>query len=227
MPRKTNEKAEEEGFKNALESIFADQDKRDELLDSQDYASVRKKLHEMSGDALFTLSMTAFFLGITSSALREARKKYDDPFSVSKSHTARKDQILRWWTTVLKKKSGVEEEIEGSAGLDLRPSPNLFIVFKDKITGRPVVLCNSLITSVSDELLSDTLRAGCRVVALTPEKAIEKPWAVHDEKAAYIEAYRKHLEAKHRQKLLWMDREQAQSKALAERAELDASTTKR
>ncbi|WIA63259.1 hypothetical protein [Stenotrophomonas sp. BIO128-Bstrain] len=227
MPRKTNEKAEEEGFKNALESIFADQDKRDELLDSQDYASVRKKLHEMSGDALFTLSMTAFFLGITSSALREARKKYDDPFSVSKSHAARKDQILRWWATVLKKKSGLEEEIEGSAGLDLRPSPNLFIVFKDRKTGSPVVLCNSLITSVSDELLSDTLRTGCRVVALTPEKAIEKPWAVHDEKAAYIEAYRKHLEAKHRQKLLWMDREQAQSKALAERAELDASTTKR
>lgn len=227
MPRKTNEKAEEEGFKNALESIFADQDKRDELLDSQDYASVRKKLHEMSGDALFTLSMTAFFLGITSSALREARKKYDDPFSVSKSHTARKDQILRWWTTVLKKKSGVEEEIEGSAGLDLRPSPNLFIVFKDKITGRPVVLCNSLITSVSDELLSDTLRAGCRVVALTPEKAIEKPWEVHEEKAAYIEAYRKHLETKHREKLLWLDREQAQSKALADRAELDASTVGR
>ncbi|MBW8374969.1 hypothetical protein [Stenotrophomonas sp.] len=227
MPRKTNEKAEEEGFKNALESIFADQDKRDELLDSQDYASVRKKLHEMSGDALFTLSMTAFFLGITSSALREARKKYDDPFSVSKSHAARKDQILRWWATVLKKKSGLEEEIEGSAGLDLRPSPNLFIVFKDRKTGSPVVLCNSLITSVSDELLSDTLRTGCRVVALTPEKAIEKPWAVHDEKAAYIEAYRKHLEAKHRQKLLWMDREHAQSKALAERAELDASTTKR
>jgi len=227
MPRKTNEKAEEEGFKNALESIFADQDKRDELLDSQDYASVRKKLHEMSGDALFTLSMTAFFLGITSSALREARKKYDDPFSVSKSHTARKDQILRWWTTVLKKKSGVEEEIEGSAGLDLRPSPNLFIVFKDKITGRPVVLCNSLITSVSDELLSDTLRAGCRVVALTPEKAIEKPWEVHEEKAAYIEAYRKHLETKHREKLLWLDREQAQSKALADRAELDASTVRR
>lgn len=227
MPRKTNEKAEEEGFKNALESIFADQDKRDELLDSQDYASVRKKLHEMSGDALFTLSMTAFFLGITSSALREARKKYDDPFSVSKSHAARKDQILRWWTTVLKKKSGVEEEIEGSAGLDLRPSPNLFIVFKDKITGRPVVLCNSLITSVSDELLSDTLRAGCRVVALTPEKAIEKPWEVHEEKAAYIEAYRKHLETKHREKLLWLDREQAQSKALADRAELDASTVGR
>jgi len=223
----TNEKAEEEGFKNALESIFADQDKRDELLESQDYASVRKKLHEMSGDALFTLSMTSFFLGITSSALREARKKYDDPFFLSKSHTARKDQILRWWATVLKKKSGLEEEIEGSAGLDLRPSPNLFIVFKDRKTGSPVVLCNSLITSVSDELLSDTLRTGCRVVALTPEKAIEKPWAVHDEKAAYIEAYRKHLEAKHRQKLLWMDREHAQSKALAERAELDASTTKR
>ncbi|MDY0978665.1 MULTISPECIES: hypothetical protein [unclassified Stenotrophomonas] len=220
----TNEKAEEEGFKNALESIFADQDKRDELLESQDYASVRKKLHEMSGDALFTLSMTSFFLGITSSALREARKKYDDPFFLSKSHTARKDQILRWWATVLKKKSGVEEEIEGSAGLDLRPSPNLFIVFKDKITGRPVVLCNSLITSVSDELLSDTLRTGCRIVALTPEKAIEKPWAMHEEKAAYIEAYRKHLETKHREKLLWLDREQAQSKAIADRAELDAST---
>lgn len=227
MPRKTNEKAEEEGFKNALESIFADQDKRDELLDSQDYASVRKKLHEMSGDALFTLSMTAFFLGITSSALREARKKYDDPFSVSKSHTARKDQILRWWATVLKKKSGLEEEIEGSAGLDLRPSPNLFIVFKDRKTGRPVVLCNSLITSVSDELLSDTLRTGCRVVAFTPEKAIEKPWAVHEEKAAYIEAYRKHLEAKHRVALLWLDREEAQSKAIADRAELDASTARR
>ena len=227
MPRKTNEKAEEEGFKNALESIFADQDKRDELLDSQDYASVRKKLHEMSGDALFTLSMTAFFLGITSSALREARKKYDDPFSVSKSHAARKDQILRWWATVLKKKSGLEEEIEGSAGLDLRPSPNLFIVFKDRKTGSPVVLCNSLITSVSDELLSDTLRTGCRVVALTPEKAIEKPWEVHEEKAAYIEAYRKHLETKHREKLLWLDREQAQSKALADRAELDASTVGR
>ncbi len=224
MPRMTNEKAEEEGFKNALESIFADQDKRDELLESQDYASVRKKLHEMSGDALFTLSMTSFFLGITSSALREARKKYDDPFFLSKSHTARKDQILRWWATVLKKKSGVEEEIEGSAGLDLRPSPNLFIVFKDKITGRPVVLCNSLITSVSDELLSDTLRTGCRIVALTPEKAIEKPWAMHEEKAAYIEAYRKHLETKHREKLLWLDREQAQSKAIADRAELDAST---
>lgn len=220
----TNEKAEEEGFKNALESIFADQDKRDELLESQDYASVRKKLHEMSGDALFTLSMTSFFLGITSSALREARKKYDDPFFLSKSHTARKDQILRWWATVLKKKSGVEEEIEGSAGLDLRPSPNLFIVFKDKITGRPVVLCNSLITSVSDELLSDTLRTGCRIVALTPEKAIEKPWAMHEEKAAYIEAYRKHLETKHREKLLWLNREQAQSKAIADRAELDAST---
>ena len=227
MPRMTNEKAEEEGFKNALESIFADQDKRDELLDSQDYASVRKKLHEMSGDALFTLSMTAFFLGITSSALREARKKYDDPFFLSKSHAARKDQILRWWATVLKKKSGLEEEIEGSAGLDLRPSPNLFIVFKDRKTGRPVVLCNSLITSVSDELLSDTLRTGCRVVALTPEKAIEKPWAVHEEKAAYIEAYRKHLEAKHRQKLQWLDREQAQSKALADQAELDASTVRR
>lgn len=227
MPRKTNEKAEEEGFKNALESIFADQDKRDELLDSQDYASVRKKLHEMSGDALFTLSMTAFFLGITSSALREARKKYDDPFSVSKSHAARKDQILRWWATVLKKKAGVDEEIEGGVGLDLHPNPNLFIVFKDKITGRPVVLCNSLITSVSDELLSDTLRAGCRVVALTPEKAIEKPWAMHEEKAAYIEAYRKHLETKHREKLLWLDREQAQSKALADRAELDASTVGR
>ena len=224
MPRMTNEKAEEEGFKNALESIFADQDKRDELLESQDYASVRKKLHEMSGDALFTLSMTSFFLGITSSALREARKKYDDPFFLSKSHTARKDQILRWWATVLKKKSGVEEEIEGSAGLDLRPSPNLFIVFKDKITGRPVVLCNSLITSVSDELLSDTLRTGCRIVALTPEKAIEKPWAMHEEKAAYIEAYRKHLETKHREKLLWLNREQAQSKAIADRAELDAST---
>jgi len=227
MPRMTNEKAEEEGFKNALESIFADQDKRDELLDSQDYASVRKKLHEMSGDALFTLSMTAFFLGITSSALREARKKYDDPFSVSKSHAARKDQILRWWATVLKKKSGLEEEIEGSAGLDLRPSPNLFIVFKDRKTGRPVVLCNSLITSVSDELLSDTLRAGCRVVALTPEKAIEKPWAVHEEKAAYIEAYREHLEAKHREKLLWLDRKQAQSKAIVDRAELDASTVRK
>lgn len=227
MPRKTNEKAEEEGFKNALESIFADQDKRDELLDSQDYASVRKKLHEMSGDALFTLSMTAFFLGITSSALREARKKYDDPFFLSKSHTARKDQILRWWATVLKKKSGVEEEIEGSAGLDLRPSPNLFIVFKDKITGRPVVLCNSLITSVSDELLSDTLRTGCRIVALTPEKAIEKPWALHEEKAAYIEAYRKHLEAKHRVTLLWLDREEAQSKAIADRTELGASTVRR
>jgi len=223
----TNEKAEEEGFKNALESIFADQDKRDELLDSQDYASVRKKLHEMSGDALFTLSMTAFFLGITSSALREARKKYDDPFSVSKSHAARKDQILRWWATVLKKKSGLEEEIEGSAGLDLRPSPNLFIVFKDRKTGRPVVLCNSLITSVSDELLSDTLRTGCRVVAFTPEKAIEKPWAVHQEKAAYIEAYRKHLEAKHWQKLQWLDRAQAQSKALAVRDELDTSTARR
>ncbi len=224
MPRMTNEKAEEEGFKNALESIFADQDKRDELLDSQDYASVRKKLHEMSGDALFTLSMTAFFLGITSSALREARKKYDDPFFLSKSHTARKDQILRWWATVLKKKGGVEEEIEGSAGLDLRPSPNFFIVFKDKITGRPVVLCNSLITSVSDELLSDTLRTGCRIVALTPAKAIEKPWAMHEEKAAYIGAYRRHLETKHREKLLWLDREQAQSKAIADRAELDAST---
>ncbi|HHA2903954.1 TPA: hypothetical protein ACOD92_000195 [Stenotrophomonas maltophilia] len=223
----TDEKAEEEGFKNALESIFADQDKRDELLESQDYASVRKKLHEMSGDALFTLSMTSFFLGITSSALREARKKYDDPFFLSKSHTARKDQILRWWATVLKKKSGLEEEIEGSAGLDLRPSPNLFIVFKDRETGSPVVLCNSLITSVSDELLSDTLRTGCRVVALTPEKAIEKPWAVHDEKAAYIEAYRKHLEAKHRRALLWLDREEAQSKAIADRAELDASTARR
>lgn len=223
----TNEKAEQEGFKNALESLFADPKKREEILAKQDYASVRKKLHEMSGDAFFTLSMTAFFLGITSSALREARKKYDDPFSVSKSHTARKDQILRWWATVLKKKSGLVEEIEGGVGLDLHPNPNLFIVFKDKITGRPVVLCNSLITSVSDELLSDTLRAGCRVVALTPEKAIEKPWAVHEEKAAYIEAYRNHLEAKHRQKLLWLDREQAQSKALADRAELDASTVGR
>jgi len=223
----TNEKAEQEGFKNALESLFADPKKREEILAKQDYASVRKKLHEMSGDAFFTLSMTAFFLGITSSALREARKKYDDPFSVSKSHTARKDQILRRWATVLKRKSGLVEEIEGGVGLDLHPNPNLFIVFKDKITGRPVVLCNSLITSVSDELLSDTLRAGCRVVALTPEKAIEKPWAVHEEKAAYIEAYRNHLEAKHRQKLLWLDREQAQSKALADRAELDASTVGR
>lgn len=227
MPRMTNEKAEEEGFKNALESIFADQDKRDELLESQDYASVRKKLHEMSGDALFTLSMTSFFLGITSSALREARKKYDDPFFLSKSHTARKDQILRWWATVLKKKSGLEEEIEGSAGLDLRPSPNLFIVFKDRETGSPVVLCNSLITSVSDELLSDTLRTGCRVVALTPEKAIEKPWALHEEKAAYIEAYRKHLEAQHRVALLWLDREEAQSKAIADRTELGTSTVRR
>lgn len=193
----------------------------------QDYASVRKMLHGMSGDALFTLSMTAFFLGIASSALREARKKYDDPFFLSKSHTARKDQILRWWATILKKKSGVEEEIEGSAGLDLRPSPNLFIVFKDKITGRPVVLCNSLITSVSDELLSETLRTGCRIVALTPEKAIEKPWALHEEKAAYIEAYRKHLEAKHRVALLWLDREEAQSKAIADRTELGASTVRR
>lgn len=227
MPRMTNEKAEEEGFKNALESLFLHKEERKRIKAAQDYASVRKKLHEMGGDALFTLSMTAFFLGITSSALREARKKYDDPFSVSKSHTARKDQILRWWATVLKKKSGLEEEIEGSAGLDLRPSPNLFIVFKDKITGRPVVLCNSLITSVSDELLSDTLRTGCRIVALTPEKAIEKPWEVHEEKAAYIEAYRKHLETKHREKLLWLDREQAQSKALADRAELDASTVSR
>lgn len=227
MPRMTNEKAEAEGFKNALESLFADKEERKRIKATQDYASVRKKLHEMGGDALLTLSMTAFFLGITSSALREARKKYDDPFSVSKSHTARKHQILRWWATVLKKKSGLEEEIEGSAGLDLHPNPNLFIVFKDRITGRPVVLCNSLITSVSDELLSDTLRAGCRVVALTPETAIEKPWAVHDEKAAYIEAYRKHLEAKHRQKLQWLDREQAQSKALADRAELDASTVGR
>lgn len=227
MPRMTNEKAEQEGFKNALESLFADPKKREEILAKQDYAPVRKKLHEMSGDALFTLSMTAFFLGITSSALREARKKYDDPFSVSKSHATRKDQILRWWATVLKKKAGVDEEIEGGVGLDLHPNPNLFIVFKDKITGRPVVLCNSLITSVSDELLSDTLRAGCRVVALTPEKAIEKPWAVHEEKAAYIEAYRKHLEAKHRRALLWLDREEAQSKAIADRAELDASTARR
>lgn len=223
----TNEKAEAEGFKNALESLFADKEERKRIKATQDYASVRKKLHEMGGDALLTLSMTAFFLGITSSALREARKKYDDPFSVSKSHTARKDQILRWWATVLKKKSGLEEEIEGSAGLDLHPNPNLFIVFKDKITGRPVVLCNSLITSVSDELLSDTLRAGCRVVALTPEKAIEKPWAVHEEKAAYIEAYRKHLEAKHRVALLWLDREEAQSKAIADRTELGASTVRR
>ena len=227
MPRMTNEKAEAEGFKNALESLFADKEERKRIKATQDYASVRKKLHEMGGDALLTLSMTAFFLGITSSALREARKKYDDPFSVSKSHTARKDQILRWWATVLKKKSGLEEEIEGSAGLDLHPNPNLFIVFKDKITGRPVVLCNSLITSVSDELLSDTLRAGCRVVALTPEKAIEKPWAVHEEKAAYIEAYRKHLEAKHRVALLWLDREEAQSKAIADRTELGASTVRR
>lgn len=224
MPRLTNEQAEQEGFQKTLESLFVSEEKREEMTAKQDYASVRKKLHEMGGDALFTLSMTAFFLGITSSALREARKKYDDPFFLSKSHTARKDQILRWWATVLKKKSGVEEEIEGSAGLDLRPSPNLFIVFKDKITGRPVVLCNSLITSVSDELLSDTLRTGCRIVALTPEKAIEKPWAMHEEKAAYIEAYRKHLETKHREKLLWLDREQAQSKAIADRAELDAST---
>lgn len=220
----TNEKAEEEGFKNALESLFADEKERKRIKATQDYASVRKKLHEMGGDALFTLSMTAFFLGITSSALREARKKYDDPFSLSKSHTARKDQILRWWATVLKKKSGLEDEIEGSAGLDLHPNPNLFIVFKDKINGRPVVLCNSLITSVSDKLLSDTLRTGCRIVALTPEKAIEKPWAMHEEKAAYIEAYRKHLEAQHWEKLLWLDREQAQSKAIAGRAELDAST---
>lgn len=223
----TNEKAEQEGFKNALESLFADPKKREEILAKQDYASVRRKLHAMSGDALFTQSMTAFFLGITSSALREARKKYDDPFSMSKSHTARKDQILRWWATVLKKRSGLVEEIEGGVGLDLHPNPNLFIVFKDKKTGRPVVLCNSLITSVSDELLSDTLRAGCRVVALTPEKAIEKPWAVHEEKAAYIEAYRKHLEAKHRRALLWLDREEAQSKAIADRAELDASTARR
>ncbi|MBA0350871.1 hypothetical protein D7Y52_18810 [Stenotrophomonas maltophilia] len=222
----TNEKAEAEGFKNALESLFADKEERKRIKATQDYASVRKKLHEMGDDALLTLSMTAFFLGITSSALREARKKYDDPFFVSKSHTARKDQILRWWATVLKKKSGVEEEIEGSAGLDLRPNPNLFIVFKDRKTGSPVVLCNSLITSVSDELLSDTLRAGCRVVAFTPEKAIEKPWAVHEEKAAYIEAYRKHLEAKHRRALLWLDREEAQSKAIADRAELDASTAR-
>lgn len=227
MPRMTNEKAEQEGFKNALESLFADPKKREEILAKQDYASVRRKLHAMSGDALFTQSMTAFFLGITSSALREARKKYDDPFSMSKSHTARKDQILRWWATVLKKRSGLVEEIEGGVGLDLHPNPNLFIVFKDKKTGRPVVLCNSLITSVSDELLSDTLRAGCRVVALTPEKAIEKPWAVHEEKAAYIEAYRKHLEAKHRRALLWLDREEAQSKAIADRAELDASTARR
>ncbi len=224
MPRLTNEQAEQEGFQKTLESLFVSEEKREEMTAKQDYASVRKMLHGMSGDALFTLSMTAFFLGITSSALREARKKYDDPFSLSQSHTARKDQILRWWATVLKKKSGLEEEIEGSAGLDLRPSPNLFIVFKDKITGRPVVLCNSLITSVSDELLSDTLRTGCRVVALTPEKAIEKPWAVHEEKVAYIEAYRKHLEAQHREKLLWLDREQAQSRAIADRAELDAST---
>lgn len=224
MPRMTNEKAEQESFKNALESLFADPKKREESLAKQDYAPVRKKLHEMGGDALLTLPMTAFFLGITSSALREARKKCDDPFSVSKSHTARKDQILRCWATVLKKKSGLEEEIEGSAGLDLHPCPNLFIVFKDKITGRPVVICNSLITSVSDELLSDTLRTGCRIVALTPEKAIEKPWAMHEEKAAYTEAYRKHLETKHWEKLLWLDREQAQSKAIADRAELDAST---
>lgn len=224
MPRLTSEQAEQEGFQKTLESLFASEEKREEMTAKQDYASVRKKLHEMSGDALFTLSMTAFFLGITSSALREARKKYDDPFSVSKSHAARKDQILRWWATVLKKKSGLVEEIEGGVGLDLHPNPNIFIVFKDKKTGRPVVLCNSLITSVSDELLSDTLRAGCRVVALTPEKAIEKPWAAHEEKAAYIEAYRKHLETKHREKLLWLDREQAQSKAIADRAELDAST---
>ncbi|MEN4950275.1 hypothetical protein [Stenotrophomonas sp. TWI819] len=222
----TNEKAEQEGFKNALESLFADPKKREEILAKQDYASVRRKLHAMSGDALFTLSMTAFFRGITSSALREARKKCDDPFSVSKSHSARKDQILRWWATVLKKKSGVVEEIEGGVGLDLHPSPNLFIVFKDKKTGRPVVLCNSLITSVSDELLSDTLRTGCRIVALAPEKAIEKPWSVHQEKAAYIQAYRKHLEAQHREKLLWLDRKQAQSKSLADRAELDASTAR-
>jgi cbb3-type cytochrome oxidase subunit 3 len=224
MPRLTNEQAEQEGFQKTLESLFASEEKREEMTAKQDYASVRKMLHRMSGDALFTLSMTAFFLGITSSALREARKKYDDPFSLSKSHTARKDQILRWWAAVLKEKSGLEEEIEGSAGLDLHPNPNLFIVFKDKKTGRPVVLCNSLITSVSDELLSDTLRAGCRVVALTPEKAIEKPWAVHEEKVDYIEAYRKHLEAQHRQKLLWLDREQAQSKAIADRAEINAST---
>lgn len=227
MPRMTNEKAEQEGFKNALESLFADPKKREEILAKQDYASVRRKLHAMSGDALFAQSMTAFFLGITSSALREARKKYDDPFSMSKSHTARKDQILLWWATVLKKRSGPVEEIEGDVGLDLHPNPNLFIVFKDKKMGRPVVLCNSLITSVSDELLSDTLRAGCRVVALTPEKAIEKPWAVHEEKAAYIEAYRKHLEAKHRRVHLWLDREEAQSKAIADRAELDASTARR
>lgn len=223
----TNEKAEQEGFEKTLESLFASENKRKEMTAKQDYASVRKKLHEMSGDALFTLSMTAFFLGITSSALREARKKYDDPFSVSKSHAARKDQILRWWATVLKKKSGLVEEIEGGVGLDLHPNPNLFIVFKDKETGRPVVLCNSLITSVSDELLSDTLRAGCRVVALTPEKAIQKAWAVHEEKAAYIEAYRKHLEVKHRRALLWLDREEAQSKAIADRAELGASTVRK
>jgi cbb3-type cytochrome oxidase subunit 3 len=227
MPRLTNEQAEQEGFQKTLESLFASEEKREEMTAKQDYASVRKMLHRMSGDALFTLSMTAFFLGITSSALREARKKYDDPFSVSKSHAARKDQILRWWATVLKKKSGLVEEIEGGVGLDLHPNPNLFIVFKDKKTGRPVVLCNSLITSVSDELLSDTLRTGCRIVALTPEKAIEKPWAVHQEKAAYIQAYRKHLEAQHREKLLWLDREQAQSKAIADRAELDASTVRR
>ena len=227
MPRLTNEQAEQEGFQKTLESLFASEEKREEMTAEQDYASVRKMLHRMSGDALFTLSMTAFFLGITSSALREARKKYDDPFSVSKSHAARKDQILRWWATVLKKKSGLVEEIEGGVGLDLHPNPNLFIVFKDKKTGRPVVLCNSLITSVSDELLSDTLRTGCRIVALTPEKAIEKPWAVHQEKAAYIQAYRKHLEAQHREKLLWLDREQAQSKAIADRAELDASTVRR
>lgn len=52
MPRMTNEKAEAEGFKNALESLFADKEERKRIKATQDYASVRKKLHEMGGDSL-------------------------------------------------------------------------------------------------------------------------------------------------------------------------------
>ncbi|MGV7183827.1 hypothetical protein [Xanthomonas axonopodis] len=237
MPRKNNELAEADGFKQAVESLFVGEKAKAQALADQKYDLVRQKLHELGGHALFTIGMTAFYLGITSSAIREARRRgnRNDPVGVAKrqkedpffgKHAARKDVILKWWAKILREKNGIEQEITGNVGLDFLST--LFIVFKDSKTGKPVVLCNRLSISVDTDLLERTLaNQKTEVRALLPEKAIAMPWHEHQEKAAFIDAYREQIEEQHRAKILWLDRMEAQSKAESDRRELEESTPRR
>jgi hypothetical protein len=218
-----NEAQEEEGFKQALESLFYDKEKRKKEIAKQDYASVRHGLHKAPGSALFTQAMTVFYLGITSSALRELRRrrKNGDPFAGQ--HSAKKEIILKWYVKSLREKSGLTSEVEGNIGLDY--NANLFVAIKDKATGKTAVLCNRLITSIDDQLLQDTLaNQKARVLALTPEQAIEKPWIEQREKVAFINAYRAYLQQQHAQKMQWLDREESSSNALSVRDEIEAAT---